>query len=106
MLSFGTLRGQVIETIDSPEPGRLLLSWNGRSRAWGVHGNDRIFAMVYCPLLRRWSFNPGVNCRRDGSCTLDIPEFSGKPVHIWISLAAMRGGWVSDSLYVGEKLLE
>lgn len=106
MLSFGSLRGQVIETIGSPGPGRLLLTWQGRSGTWGMHGKDRMFAMVYCPLLRRWSFSLGVNTRSDGSCTLNIPEFSGKTIHVWTSFAAKEGGWVSDSLYAGEIVLK
>jgi hypothetical protein len=66
-----------------------------------VMSSDTAFVAVYNEELNRCVQNQKIAARIVGTCTLDVPSFSGKPVHTYIGFMSANRKKVSRSLYTG-----
>ena len=101
-LSAGTLFSAATAKATSPRQRWLMISWeNDFTPNFRVSGSDILFVAVYSEELDDWYYNENAGARISGTSVLDISEFSGRQVHVYMGFLSVNGKWVSESLYLG-----
>jgi hypothetical protein len=79
--------------------GKIVFNWNYVANAGDANGTDTAIIISYCPDLNRAGYDYTTATRIDNTATLEVPGFSGKLVHTWMTFSSKEG--VADSVYCG-----
>ena len=102
VLSAGNFDNAGDPAAKSAEAGKLVFTWTDNSKAnRKTLISDLAFVAAYSEELNSWIFEPKAATRNAGTCTLDVAEFSGKPVQTYIGFMSADGKKVSTSLFTG-----
>ena len=61
----------------------------------------KVYLAVYSEELNTWRFDVDNTAYSEGTCTLELSDFSGKVVHSYIGFMSEDYNTVSNSLYTG-----
>lgn len=98
VLSRGSLELPEFILAASILPGALTFIWTYDNY---FLQNAKMFWAVYCEELNQWKFEKGETVILDCMCTLELPDFCGKPVHTYIGFVSEHGTEISNSYYTG-----
>jgi hypothetical protein len=101
MVAKGSLKKADNANADSPAPGKLRFSWTDNTGLGNATANDKAILVAYCPETNDVAFTIEGGIRQTGEFELDVPSFSGKQVHTWISFRSAKGKLTADSVYAG-----
>ena len=101
-LGYGEIAGAADLTMNHSPAGYLSFTWNVKSRRWYSQSSDEVWIAVYCEALQKWLTHAGTTYRKDGFFILDVSDFSGHSVHVFVGFISIFRGGSSDGQYVGE----
>jgi Family of unknown function (DUF6266) len=101
LLSQGGLDNVDAPAAASNAAGKLVFTWTDNSDGVNELISDMAFVAAYSEEKKRWIQKQQVATRSAGTCTLDVPAFSGKPVQTYIGFMSADRKKISDSLYTG-----
>ncbi len=102
VLSTGNFDNAGGPAAKSAEAGKLVFTWTDNSKAnRKTLISDLAFVAAYSEELNSWIYEPKAATRNAGTFTLDVAEFSGKPVQTYIGFMSADGKKVSTSLFTG-----
>ena len=102
ILSTGNFDNAGGPAANSAEAGKLVFTWKDNSNAAKkTLISDLAFVAAYSEELNSWIYEPKAATRNAGTFTLDVAEFSGKPVQTYIGFMSADGKKVSTSLFTG-----
>jgi hypothetical protein len=102
VLSTGNFVNASGPAAKSAEAGKLIFTWTDNSNAdKKMLISDLAFVAAYSEDLNSWIYEPKAATRNAGSFTLDVAEFSGKPVQTYIGFMSADGRKVATSLFTG-----
>ena len=102
VLSAGNFDNAGDPAAKSAEAGKLVFTWTDNSKAnRKTLISDLAFVAAYSGELNSWIFEPKAATRNAGTFTLDVAEFSGKPIQTYIGFMSADGKKVSTSLFTG-----
>ncbi|MEO6963330.1 MAG: DUF6266 family protein [Puia sp.] len=101
LLSFGNLPKAESPVAIPTIPGRLRFYWTDNSGICRGMTNDKAFIAVYCEEIDQWIFMLDTAFRPNGTCTVDLKEFSTMQVHTYLGFISADGKHVSESVYTG-----
>jgi hypothetical protein len=101
LVSQGTLLNAFDAKPSAAVKEAIQFSWTNNSAASNANEDDQVLMAAYCPEFNCTVFRTGVD-RKAGSDTLELPGFSGKVMHTWVSFIAKDGEDIATSLYTGE----
>jgi len=69
-------------SMDSPEPGKLVIQW--KNKGWGSKGkaNDKAFVACFSEDSKTWTFEMGLVMRKAGIYKLDMAD-PGRSTHVY-----------------------
>jgi hypothetical protein len=79
----------------------IQFSWTNNSVVSNADDSDQVLMAAYCPEFNCTVYRIGA-ARSTGTDTLQMPGFSGKLVHTWVSFISTDGEEIATSLYTGE----
>lgn len=80
----------------------LSISWQDNSRNGIAKAQDPILIVVFHKPSGKCRFELGNVPRSAESTQLNIAEFSGKTIHVWISVTSPKGNEIANSIYLGK----
>ena len=87
--------------------GEVALSWGDNSGVGNASDTDFAMPLVYNANKRVAIYDMVSSCRGDEGVSLSYPsDWVGDTVHIYLGFMAEDGSLVSNSAYVGEKVIE
>jgi len=102
LLSKGVLLDATSAVVTSNAAGKLVFTWTDTSASDSkALISDMVFVAAYNPDSGRWIFVEKAAARNAGSFTLDVTNFSGKPVHTYVGVLSADRTRVSTSQYTG-----
>jgi hypothetical protein len=101
MISQGTLLNAFDTKVSVATKEAIQFSWTDNSIVSNANENDQVLMAAYCPEFNCTVFRTG-NKRSTATDTLQMPGFSGKKVHTWVSFITEDGGDIATSFYTGE----
>jgi hypothetical protein len=81
--------------------GESGFTWTDNGDGINELSSDTAYVAVYNEQLKRWVQNQNIATRNAGTCSLDVPAFSGKPVQTYIGFMSADRKKVSRSLFAG-----
>jgi len=100
-LGNGHLSNAMAPVVNSPEPGKLVFSWEENDRGGWSMSSDQFYVAIYSETLKQWIFNFKNAERYKKFCRVDAAYFSGTRVHVYIGFVSADGKQVSTPLYTG-----
>lgn len=79
----------------------IQFSWTNNAGTSNAQASDTILMAAYCPEFNCTVYRIGAD-RSTGTDSLQMPGFSGKVVHSWVSFISADGNEITTSLYTGE----
>jgi len=79
----------------------IQFSWTNNSVASNADDSDLVIMAAYCPEFNCTVYRIGA-ARSAGTDTLQLPGFSGKLMHTWVSFISADEEVIATSLYTGE----
>ncbi len=104
LMATGTLKKATAPTAESTQPGILKFNWQSND-VGGTRANDKAILVAYCPELEDIWYTLAGPTRSTREGQLEMPFFSGKEVHTWISFVSPNGQLIADSVYTGAILI-
>lgn len=109
LLSRGNLRPVSNLTLAEPNALELQVNWDDNSTMANALSTDRVMLLVYNLEERDAFFDLNAGTRGDGQSLITLPpNYSGKEVHVWLSLTNLPGmilagdkNSMSNSVYAG-----
>jgi len=101
LLSKGSLGTPDVMQAASTVAGKVVFTWTDDSDGINELSSDTAYVAVNNEQLKRWVQNQNIATRGAGTCTLDVPAFSGKPVQTYIGFMSADRKKVSRSLFAG-----
>lgn len=101
LVSQGTLLNAFDAKPSAAAKEAIQFSWTNNSLVSNANEDDQVLMAAYCPEFNCTVFRTGVD-RKAGNDTLELPGFSGKVVHTWVSFISKDGEDIATSLYTGE----
>lgn len=101
LLSSGGLMNADDPTAASTAAGKLVFTWTDNSDGENELISDTAFVAAYNPDTKRWVQKQKIATRNAGTCTLDVPAFSGKTMQTYIGFTSADNKKISDSQYTG-----
>ena len=101
VLSRGNLPHIDTPRMESVIAGKLSLTWADNSRKNTASSTDKVFIAVYCESLNQWISNEEDTTRNIGRLSLDVSDFSGRIVQVYVGLISANGKNASESRYMG-----
>ena len=86
--------------------GLVNFSWQGNTGKGIASANDKPLMVAHCPEMNQSIYLVAASNREAGSASLEVPAFSGKEVHTWISFQTEDQTSVATSLYTGAVLVQ
>ncbi len=99
-MAGGSLKRPTAASVAALPGGILDFSWHS-SDARGKRLNDRSILIAYCEELDDIWYDLKGPSRPTGKGQLEVPFFSNKQVHTWVSFISEDGKRVADSVYAG-----
>jgi hypothetical protein len=90
------------DPVVSAEANHIIkFTWTNNAGRKLAKANDQAILVAYCPELNEtdYVFGPA---RDVATGTIDVSEFAGKQVHVWISFMSANGKLLANSTYAGE----
>lgn len=97
-------QGSLLNAFDSKAAAAkeaIQFSWTNNSVASNADDGDLVLMAAYCPEFNCTVYRIGT-ARKTGTDTLQMPGFSGRLVHTWVSFISADGELIATSLYTGE----
>lgn len=86
--------------------GEVALSWGDNSGVGNALDTDFAMPLVYNSNKRVAIYDMVSSCRGDEGVSLSYPsDWVGDTVHVYLAFVSENGSSVSDSVYVGEKVI-
>ena len=107
LLSKGKLNIAGGASIESNGAGKIKFSWIDNSDEYGLaNPTDKAVLMAFCAETNRavYSLNNGV--RSMETAIMNVSLFGGKAVETWIAFVNEEGTKFSDSVYLGNVMVE
>ena len=104
MMARGTLKKPTSPTVESTQPGILQFNWNSRD-VEATRQSDKSILVAYNPETEEIWYTVSGPQRVTLQGQLEMPFFSGKELHTWISFISEDGTKVADSVYTGTVLI-
>ena len=105
MLSKGSLELPLNIQLLNNE-GEVALSWSDNSGVGNASDTDFAMPLVYNANKRVAIYDMVSSCRGDEGVSLSYPsDWVGDTVHVYLAFVSENGSSVSDSVYVGEKVI-
>lgn len=101
LISQGTLHNAFDTKVSVATKEAIQFSWTDNSIVSNANENDLVLMAAYCPEFNCTVFRLG-NKRNAATDTLQMPGFSGKMVHTWVSFITEDGEDIATSFYTGE----
>lgn len=101
LISEGSLTQPAVPALESVEPGKVNLTWRDNSDNGLAKPGDKAFLLAYVERLARYSFNTKGADRSTGLHVVDLEDFSGEEVHLWMAFISADGKKLSTSIYAG-----
>ena len=102
MLSRGKLAIPPGLSVSSPEHEFLVFRWTDDSGIGNAQAYDQAFLVVYNKESKCWAVQLNAAIRKDRRYIMNVDEFSGKLVHVYIGFVSLDLARTSDSVYMGE----
>jgi len=103
VLSRGSLPNVNNPVAASTAAGKLVFTWTDNTGANGIAvSSDIVFVAAYNEALNQWIYLPGAAPRNAGTYTLDVTQFSGKPVQTYIGIMSADRNRTGPSIYTGQ----
>lgn len=100
MVSQGTLLN-AFDTKAVATKEAIQFSWTNNSVASNADESDQVLMAAYCPEFNCTVYRIGA-ARSAGNDTLQLPGFSGRLMHTWVSFISTDGEDIATSLYTGD----
>lgn len=100
MVSQGTLLN-AFDAKAAATKEAIQFSWTDNSFVSNADDSDQVLMAAYCPEFNCTVYRIGA-ARSTGSDTLQLPGFSGRLVHTWVSFISTDEEEIATSLYTGE----
>jgi hypothetical protein len=100
LISQGTLVN-AFDTKAAAIKDAIQFSWTNNSVVSNADDSDLVLMAAYCPEFNCTVYRIGA-ARSAGSDTLQLPGFSGKLMHTWVSFISADEEVIATSLYTGE----
>lgn len=100
LVASGPLKKAMFPAAESTQAGKLQFNWQTID-VTGSTANDKAILVAYCEELDEIWFTLAGPVRSSLEGQLDVPFFSGKPVHTWVSFISPDGLLVAPSEYSG-----
>lgn len=81
--------------------GVVNFSWQGIAGKGEALPSDKPLLVAHCPDLNQSVYMVANATRESGTASLEVPAFSGKEVHTWLSFQTEDQSFVATSLYTG-----
>jgi hypothetical protein len=102
LLSRGDLPRAAVAAAASAVAGKLDFTWTDNSGLGKALATDIAFVAVFCEPLGHWIYSQQTGASRGaGTYSLDVPAFSGRPVHTYLGFVSANGRTFSDTVYAG-----
>jgi Family of unknown function (DUF6266) len=101
VLSSGSILNVDVVNATSTVAGKLVFTWTDNSDGVDALSSDTAYVAVYNEQMKRWVQNPKIAARSAGTCTLDVPAFSGKALQTYIGFMSADQKKISPSLFTG-----
>ncbi len=86
--------------------GVLTVGWKNNTGIGKSADTDRSVILVYCPAQRQAIYNFQGAPRNAGTQDMQVWQFGGEDVHVYISFVTADGSDAADSIYLGKFTLE
>jgi hypothetical protein len=100
-LSNGGLQNADAPKAASTVVGKITFTWTDNSDGENELISDTAYVAAYNPDTKRWVQKQKIATLNVGTCTLDVPAYSGKTMQTYIGFVSADGKKISDSLYTG-----
>jgi hypothetical protein len=101
LVSKGTLLNAFDAKASASAKEAISFSWTNNAITSNADENDQVLMAAYCPEFNCTVYRIGA-ARSTGSDALQMPGFSGRVVHTWVSFISADGEDIATSLYTGE----
>ncbi|WP_207515080.1 DUF6266 family protein [Longitalea luteola] len=101
LVSKGKLANVEQPAVATPAAGVIQFTWSDTDGDGKEKPTDVAILVAYCPELNRTIFKHG-SSRDAKSATLNVPKFTGKLVHTWLTFMSANGKLMASSVYTGE----
>ena len=101
LLSKGNLNTPPDLQAASTTSGKLVFTWADDSDGVRNLSSDTMYVAAYSEQQKRWVQNHNITTRAAGTCILDVPVFSGKPVQTYMGFISADRKKVSRSVFTG-----
>ncbi|OQP59261.1 hypothetical protein A3860_38055 [Niastella vici] len=104
MVSKGTLLNAFDAKASVAVKEAIQFTWTDNSTVSNTNETDVVLMAAYCPDFNCTVFRTGNN-RKTANDTLQMPGFTGKLVHTWVTFITEDGEDIATSLYTGEVII-
>lgn len=104
LISQGTLHNAFDTKVSVATKESIQFTWTNNSIVSNANENDQVLMAAFCPELNCVVFRTGSN-RNTGTDALQMPGFSGKTVHTWVSFITEDDSDIATSFYTGEVII-
>lgn len=101
LVAKGSLKKADNPVVISPAAGKLRFNWTDNAGMGNAIALDMAILVAYSGDTNDVLFTLDGASRASGESQLDVPYFSGKLVHTWISFRSPDGKLTADSMYTG-----
>ena len=97
----------VVPNVNSPVAastvaGKLVFTWTDNTGSADLAlSSDIVFVAAYNEAMNQWNYLSSAAARNAGTFTLDLTQFSGKPVHTYIGIISADRNRTGPSIYTG-----
>ena len=101
LVAQGKLKKPINPAVSSPEPGKLVFTWNYDPAAHKALTDHNAILVAFEPEEGAVLYSLYGGERHTGTGMLDVAYFSGKEVRVWIAFRSKNEMQTSDSMYLG-----
>ena len=102
-LSRGSLPNVNNPAAASTAAGKLVFTWGDNTGANDLAlSSDIVFVAAYNEALNQWIYLSSAAARNAGTYTLDVTQFTGKPVQTYVGIMSADRNRTGPSIYTGQ----
>ena len=101
LISKGILSIPSNVSLSSPASGKIRVNWDNNSGSGVSNTTDKAIILVVNPETLLNYYTTSGDTRNSGGQTLDLVDFKGQEVHIWMAFISEDGNTLSTSVYAG-----
>jgi hypothetical protein len=107
LLSKGKLQPVGGASVEGNGAGKIKFSWIDNSDEYGFSNtDDKAVLIAYCAETNRAVYSLNNGTRSLGTAIMNVSLFGGKDVETWIAFVNEDGTKFSDSVYLGNVMVE